>query len=50
MGSLSNFLSDPFNANGDGPLSAWRLFLVIGLILALLTAWGFVLRGLSDIV
>ena len=49
MDSIKNFLSNPFNANGDGSLSAWRLFLCIGLILALFAVWGLILRGLSDI-
>lgn len=41
------FLKDPFGSGSNAPLSAWRLFLVIGLIIMLLVLWGFLFRQIS---
>lgn len=47
MRSFADFLSDPFDAKNDTPLSAWRLFLAIGLIIALLALWGMIFRAIA---
>jgi len=47
MRGFFDFLTDPFDRKGDMPLSAWRLFLVIGLIIALLAVWGLVFRAIA---
>jgi hypothetical protein len=47
MRSFLDFLKDPFDRNGNMPLSAWRLFLVVGLIVVLLAGWGLVFRAIS---
>lgn len=45
--SFMQFLTDPFSTKDDAPLSAWRLFLVIGLIIVLVAAWGLVFRSIA---
>lgn len=47
MRGFFDFLTDPFDRKGDMPLSAWRLFLVIGLIIALLAVWGLIFRAIA---
>lgn len=47
MRSFLDFLADPFDRKSDMPLSAWRLFLVVGLIIVLLTLWGMVFRAIA---
>lgn len=47
MRSFLDFLNDPFNRKDNMPLSAWRMFLVVGLILVLLVAWGLIFRAIA---
>ena len=47
MSAFMGFLSDPFDSAGNTPLSAWRLFLAIGLIIVLLAVWGLVFRAIA---
>lgn len=49
MNGFFQFLCDPFGSQSNAPLSAVRLFLIIGLILMLLFAWGLIFREIQEI-